>query len=213
MAKRRLKRPDLPPGRRLEFFVHLQELVVQCGDEATIDIAKQVGLSHQTVWQALTGPILPSRRSILKLAAYFDAREENGSTTHEVSVLKRYTDALLEERADLREPGHLRSQQVLRRASTDTALTPGQHEAQEAFLAGLRQVVKGSGQSYRVISGWARNYGLENLQPSTISDILHHRLPSYSQLWALLQACQVPETAIREWHSRLVALTSGGRSI
>ncbi|MGW0323949.1 hypothetical protein [Nocardia sp. NPDC003183] len=61
MAKRRLRKPDVPAGARLSFFLYLQRLVTERGDKSTSELGKLAGYSHQSVYKALTGPRMPSR--------------------------------------------------------------------------------------------------------------------------------------------------------
>lgn len=68
MAKRALKRPDVPAGARLAFFAFMQELVVENGDLPTKQLGELVNVGHQAVYKALTGPKVPSRHLTLDLA-------------------------------------------------------------------------------------------------------------------------------------------------
>lgn len=61
MAKRRLRKPDVPSGARLSFFLYLQRLITECGDKSTTELGRMAGYSHQTVYKALTGPRMPAR--------------------------------------------------------------------------------------------------------------------------------------------------------
>ncbi|WP_447002413.1 helix-turn-helix domain-containing protein [Saccharothrix isguenensis] len=92
MAKKPLKRPELPEGARLEFFLHLQDLVLRHGDLPVSRLASEAGVSHQTVYKALTGPKVPSRSTTEALARSL-AGEEAAAT-----ALLRWESAVAEER-------------------------------------------------------------------------------------------------------------------
>ncbi|WP_230591064.1 helix-turn-helix transcriptional regulator [Rhodococcoides fascians] len=75
MSKKSLKKPDLPPGARAEFFDYLQQLVLRAGDLSTATLANQLGVSHQTVYKALTGPRMPSQAITESLATELGGEE------------------------------------------------------------------------------------------------------------------------------------------
>lgn len=94
MSKRRLRRPELPPGARLDFFLGMQQLVVDAGDPSVDNIGKRIDRSGQTVHKALTGPKLPSTATLHKIIAEL-AESETERRRHE----EAYKKALTEERA------------------------------------------------------------------------------------------------------------------
>ncbi|CAM3426697.1 helix-turn-helix transcriptional regulator [Tsukamurella hominis] len=91
MAKRPLRPPRLPrtsdADARREFFLRAQKLVLDAGDPAVAALAADVGLSHQTVYQALTGPRMPSKRvvDLLKGRLSDDAGDLQGLWTRGVA--------------------------------------------------------------------------------------------------------------------------------
>lgn len=63
MPKKSLKSPTwMAPGARRDFFSHIQDLVLRCGDVSTAELAARTGYSAQSMYVALTGPRVPSRR-------------------------------------------------------------------------------------------------------------------------------------------------------
>jgi len=71
MAKKPLRFPELPKGHRRKFFVLLHHQVLLNGDMSVAALGREIGVSHQTIYKALTGPSLPSRSMVIDLATYF----------------------------------------------------------------------------------------------------------------------------------------------
>lgn len=61
MAKKPLGVPLAPAGPQYDFFLHMQELVLNCGDLSLAGMASKVHVSRQVLHRALRGPDLPSR--------------------------------------------------------------------------------------------------------------------------------------------------------
>lgn len=95
MAKRALRHPDLPPGHRLAFFLFVQDQVLRRGDPSVASIARDVGVSHQTIYKALTGPRLPSRTVTQDLATYLGRPHPQQLVDQ---VIELWTLAVAEER-------------------------------------------------------------------------------------------------------------------
>ncbi|WP_280492909.1 helix-turn-helix transcriptional regulator [Nocardia asiatica] len=93
MAKKPLKVPDLPSGKRLDFFLFMQDLVLRNGDWAVARIAQETDLSHQAVYKALTGPRMPSRHVAMTIAKTIaDDSAEKAAELH-------WTEGVAEQRA------------------------------------------------------------------------------------------------------------------
>lgn len=97
MAKKPLRRPSLPTGRRLELFLFLQDLVLRNGDPSVAAISELVPLSHQAIYMALTGPKVPSRRITMVLS------EALGGQEAQAEALLLWTAAVVEERDERTE--------------------------------------------------------------------------------------------------------------
>lgn len=93
MAKKGLKKPDLPVGARLDFFLLLQRLVVDHGDQTAKDLAAKVTCSPQAVHKALIGPKVPGRDMTTRLVAALttDVKEQ-------AAVERAWQEAVKEER-------------------------------------------------------------------------------------------------------------------
>ncbi|WP_244881102.1 helix-turn-helix transcriptional regulator [Tsukamurella pseudospumae] len=101
MSKRPLKSPELADDgsavARREYFNQAQSLVIRSGDQPVaqlahnIEVAHGTGLSHQTVYRALTGPKLPSRRVV----ALLDEELAAGGL-----LLELWSEAVMEERRE-----------------------------------------------------------------------------------------------------------------
>lgn len=55
----RLRRPELPGGPLATLFDQLRRLHIEAGEPSSRHIARQAGISHDTVHRTLTGPALP----------------------------------------------------------------------------------------------------------------------------------------------------------
>ncbi|MFI9404497.1 hypothetical protein [Nocardia sp. NPDC052316] len=92
MAKKPLKPPAVPAGARHQFFVYMQRLVVDNGDLSTTELGARIGHSHQAVYKALTGPKMPSRAIVGRLA------EALGGDAVATEAAKLWTAGVYEER-------------------------------------------------------------------------------------------------------------------
>ena len=61
MAKKRLGTPLAPEGPQLDFFVRMQDFVLDCDDPSLATMATKVLRTRQVLHRALRGPDLPSR--------------------------------------------------------------------------------------------------------------------------------------------------------
>jgi transcriptional regulator with XRE-family HTH domain len=82
-------------------WLFMQDQVLRCGDLPVAAIARDVGVSHQTIYKALTGPRLPSRAVAQDLATYL-GRTDSQQLVEQ--VLERWTLAVAEEREPKRTP-------------------------------------------------------------------------------------------------------------
>lgn len=92
MAKKPLRRPDLPPGSRLDLFLFLQDLVLRNEDPSVATISRAIPFSHQAIYKALTGPNTPSKHIVATLS------EHLGGQDALVKTLEFWTAAVAEER-------------------------------------------------------------------------------------------------------------------
>jgi len=138
VAKRRLKRPCLPPGDRVSFFAYMQELVLENRDLPLVELGKLVHRSHQSVYKALTGPKLPS----LELTT--DLAQKLGGVPARDEAARRWRLAVREERevAASQEPV------VRERAAVEVAAAredASRQEGRETFAAALDAFVRANG--------------------------------------------------------------------
>lgn len=123
MAKKRLKRPALPEGPRLAFFLYMQDLVLRHGDLPVATLAVAAGISHQAVYKALTGPKMPSRSTTETLVRSIAGQDAVAP------AVARWEEAVADER-------QLRTSETWTRADAFRTTTDGpEPETKPAVLA------------------------------------------------------------------------------
>lgn len=186
MAKKPLRRPDLPPGRRLDLFLFLQDQVLRNGDQSVASLAHEIGLSHQTIYKALTGPRVPSRAVIYDLATYLGRPDPGDLVDH---ILALWTHAVAEERQPSSSWKHSNLQQ---------AASPMQELDLESFTERLQMLRNRAGVSIRDIAT-ASQYS-----KSAISSYFTGRvLPSDLAMSRILDALGVSEREKAHWAETL----------
>ncbi|WP_093085422.1 helix-turn-helix transcriptional regulator [Pseudonocardia oroxyli] len=167
----------------MDFFLKLQHEVLRHGDLSAAVLGELTGFSSQTIYRALTGPKMPSRRVVTALAAALgDEQLQNELMTFWVAGV-----------AESRESPSLESYSPTR-------------DSRETFSAELAKLKDESGLSFRALAHRIESpSGQPVMSFTTIRDYIQGRsLPSPDRLMLILDALGVKSQAERHrWRESL----------